>query len=74
MSKGSTHPALAQRRAIESSLGRLDRMTSADRLSAARRGKLDRHARAVWAARFPEEVPLVNGEVEWIALTSADLD
>jgi hypothetical protein len=28
----------------------------------------------VWAARYPDEVPTVNDEVERIALTLADLD
>jgi hypothetical protein len=27
-----------------------------------------------WAARYPEEVPLVNGELPWIGLRLADLD
>ena len=30
--------------------------------------------RQVWAGRYADEVPLVNGEVEWIALRLADLD
>lgn len=28
----------------------------------------------VWAARFPEEPPIVNGEFAWTACTLADRD
>lgn len=52
----------------------LARLGSAGRLAAYRAGKLDRHQRSVWAARYPDEPPLVNGELEWIALSLADLD
>ena len=48
-------------------LRRLDRMSSEERLRAARE-EFDRHQLALWAARYPEEAPLVNGEYEWIAL------
>jgi hypothetical protein len=27
-----------------------------------------------WATRYPEKVPLVNGEFEWIACNMADID
>jgi hypothetical protein len=30
--------------------------------------------RQVWARQYPDEVPLINGEVEWIALGLADHD
>jgi hypothetical protein len=49
-------------------------MTPHERRTAAREGSFDRHQRSIWAARFPEEVPLLNGEYEWIALSSADRD
>jgi hypothetical protein len=52
---------------------RLEAMTPAQRLDASRTA-LGPHERAVWAARYPEEMPLVNGEYEWIALLSADCD
>jgi hypothetical protein len=58
----------------ESFIDRLDRMGYERRLAAYRRGELTRRERTVWAARFPDEVPLVNGELEWIALAAADLD
>jgi hypothetical protein len=49
-------------------------MSAEERLRAARYGGFTGWERALWAARFPDEVPLVNGEYEWIALTLADLD
>lgn len=38
----------------------------------AARHEFDRDQSAIWAGRYPEEVPTVNGEVEWIALRLAD--
>jgi hypothetical protein len=52
----------------------LDRMMPVERLRAYRTGAFDRHERSVWVARYPEEAPIVNGELEWVALTMADLD
>ncbi|MGA8746594.1 MAG: hypothetical protein WB507_12140 [Solirubrobacterales bacterium] len=48
-------------------LQRLARMSPDERLRAAR-DQFDRRRLAIWAARYPKEVPLVNGEYEWIAL------
>jgi hypothetical protein len=45
----------------------LSRMTPTERISASRHGGFTRRERTIWAARFPEEVPLRNGEFEWIA-------
>jgi hypothetical protein len=59
---------------VESFIERLERMGYERRLAAYRAGRLTRRERTVWAARFPDEVPLINGELEWIALASADLD
>jgi hypothetical protein len=52
----------------------LDRMTPVERLRAYRAGTFDRRELATWSARFPEEAPLLNGELEWIARDMADLD
>jgi hypothetical protein len=52
----------------------LDRMTPAERLRAYRCGTFSAHECTIWAARFPEEAPLLNGEFEWIARSLADLD
>jgi hypothetical protein len=37
-------------------------------------GNFSRAELFAWAARYPEEVPLVNGELPWIGLRLADLD
>jgi hypothetical protein len=62
--------ASARRKAF---LAQLARMSTEERLRAARH-EFDRRQRSIWAGRYPEEVPTVNGEVEWIALGLADLD
>jgi hypothetical protein len=63
--------AVRRRRAF---LRRLERMTPEQRLRAARKGRLSRGELTLWAALYPEEAPLVNGELAWIALALADLD
>jgi hypothetical protein len=55
-------------------LNALEQMSEVERVRAARVGAFTHWERSVWAARFPEQVPLVNGEFEWIALSLADLD
>lgn len=52
----------------------LARMRPDERLAAYRAGAFTGAERTLWAANFPEEVPLVNDELEWIALAMADLD
>lgn len=53
---------------------RLARMSPRQRIEASRNGGFTRHERAVWACRYPDEVPTVNGEFEWLVLGSVDLD
>ena len=43
------------------------RMTPDQRVLEMRRGKLSLEQCAAWAARYPEQVPLVNGEFEYLA-------
>ncbi len=69
--EGAGGLSAAERRKVF--VARLDRMRPEERLRAAR-FEFDRTERAIWAGRYPEEVPTVNGEVEWIALRLADLD
>ncbi len=45
----------------------LRNMTAEERVRASRYS-MNRWERWVYAARYPDEVPLVNGELEWIAL------
>lgn len=65
---------LTARRRRRAFLRRLARMDPEQRLAAARSGRFSRGERALWAARYPEEAPLINGELAWIALGLADLD
>jgi hypothetical protein len=60
-------------RVIDRFVSELRRMTSAERIRASRYS-FNRWERWVWSARYPEEVPLVNGEPEWIGLNLADND
>lgn len=65
---------LIGRRRRRAFLHRLAVMSPEQRLAAAQAGRFSRAERALWAARYPEEPPLVNGEHAWNALGLADLD
>jgi hypothetical protein len=54
-------------RPIESFVSELRRMTPEERIRASRYS-FNQRERWVYAARYPEEVPTVNGELGWIAL------
>ena len=49
-------------------------MSAAERREAFESGRLSRPERALWAATYPDEVPLVNDELPWISLDLADID
>jgi hypothetical protein len=53
---------------------RLDALGHDGRLEHYERGELSMADLSLWAARYPDEAPLVNGEFAWISLTLADLD
>jgi hypothetical protein len=55
-------------RLIEPFLSELRRMTADERIRASRY-TMNRWEYWIYAARYPEEVPTVNGELERIALT-----
>jgi hypothetical protein len=57
----------AAERARCARLRRLWQMSAAQRIAGMRRGELTREELAAWSARHPEQVPLLNGEWEWIA-------
>jgi hypothetical protein len=59
---------------VDSFVSVLGRMTREERISASHHGGFTRWERWVWAARFPDEVPSLNGEFEWISANLADLD
>ncbi len=48
-------------------------LTAAERVTAMRRGELSLHQLCEWARRCPDEVPLVDGEYEFIALTTPEV-
>ena len=48
-------------------------MTPAQRVAAMRRGELNLLQCAAWAARYPEQVPLINGEFEYIAVLTPEV-
>ncbi len=49
-------------------------MTYAERVRAYRSGALSRHELSVAAARFPDQMPLLNDEYEWISTSLVDLE
>jgi hypothetical protein len=49
-------------------------MTPEGRRLAFDRGELSRADVVAWASRHPDEIPLINDEVPWIAATLADLE
>jgi hypothetical protein len=51
----------------EARLRALWEMTPNERVVAMRRGELTLEQCAAWAARHPEQVPLLNGEFEYLA-------
>ncbi|MHB1570194.1 MAG: hypothetical protein ACYCXW_11080 [Solirubrobacteraceae bacterium] len=47
-------------------------LTAEQRVEAMRHGALTLEQCAAWAARHPEQVPLVNGEFEYLAILSPE--
>jgi hypothetical protein len=59
--------------AREARLRSLWQMTVGGRIAAMRRGELTLEQCAAWAARYPEQVPIVNGEFEYIAMFTPEV-
>jgi hypothetical protein len=58
-------------RAVAERQARLEamwRMTPAQRVAAMRRGELTLEQCCAWAARHPDQIPMVHGEWEFIAV------
>lgn len=55
-------------KARDARLRALWEMTPGQRIAAMRRGELTLEQCAAWAARYPEQVPIVNGEFEYITM------
>lgn len=66
--------ASALARPVSERPSRLAAMTPEGRRFAYANGELTRAELFAWAALFPEEVPLIDGELPWIVATLADLD
>ena len=58
---------VTERRARQARLRALWQLTASERVAAMRRGELTLEQCAAWAARYPEQVPLLNGEFEYLA-------
>jgi len=61
-------------RVIDGFVAVLQRMTPEERIRASRHGGFTRWERWVWAARYPDEIPLINDEFEWIARNLVDIE
>lgn len=57
----------------DAQLQRLWSMTPAERVTAMRAGRLTPDQLSAWARRRPHEVPLLNGEFEFIAITTPEV-
>jgi hypothetical protein len=72
MSKTRQHITLDEQtitalRDREARLRALWQMTVSQRINAMRKGELSLEQCAAWAARYPEQMPLLNGEFEYLA-------
>ena len=63
----------AAERARHARLRRLWQMAPEQRVAAMRRGELTLEQLAAWSARHPEQVPMLNGEFEWIAIRTPEV-
>jgi hypothetical protein len=59
--------------ARDARLRALWQMTPAQRIAAMRRGELTLEQCAAWAARHPKQVPLLNGEFEYLAVFTPEV-
>jgi hypothetical protein len=60
-------------KARDARLRALWEMTPAQRVAAMRRGALTLEQCAAWAARYPKEVPLLNGEFEYLTMFTPEV-
>lgn len=59
--------AAASRARLEEQRRRMWAMTRSERVAAMRRGELNMLQCCAWAARYPDQVPRLNGEFEFLA-------
>ncbi|MFZ1153918.1 MAG: hypothetical protein WAN93_03325 [Solirubrobacteraceae bacterium] len=60
-------------KARDARLRALWEMTPAQRVASMRRGELTLEQCAAWAARHPDQVPLVNGEFEYLTMYTPEV-
>ncbi|MGA2164108.1 MAG: hypothetical protein ABSH36_06520 [Solirubrobacteraceae bacterium] len=60
-------------KARDARLRALWQMTPAQRVAAMRRGELSLEQCSAWAARYPEQVPIVNGEFEYLVMFTPEV-
>jgi hypothetical protein len=58
---------VAEHERLDEQLRRLWAMSPSERVAAMRRGELNMRQCCAWAGRHPDQVPLLNGEFEFIA-------
>jgi hypothetical protein len=58
---------VAEQGRLDEQLRRLWAMSPSERVAAMRRGELSMRQCCAWSARHPDQVPLLNGEFEFIA-------
>jgi hypothetical protein len=63
----------AARRARDAHLRHLWQMTAEQRIAAMRRGELTLSQLAAWSGRFPEQLPRIGDEFEWIAINTPEV-
>jgi hypothetical protein len=59
--------AVAERERLEEQLRRLWAMSPSERVAAMRRGELNMRQCCAWSSRHPEQIPLLDGEFEFLA-------
>jgi hypothetical protein len=67
-----TEQLVAAECARHARLRRVWQMSPDQRVAAMRRGELTVEQLAAWSARHPEQVPMLNGEFEWIAIRTPE--
>jgi hypothetical protein len=63
----ATRPAAAEPERLAEQLRELWAMTAPERVAAMRRGALNMRQCCAWAARYPDQLPRLNGEFEFLA-------
>jgi hypothetical protein len=58
---------VVERERLEEQLRRLWAMSPSERVAAMRRGELNMRQCCAWSARHSEQIPLLNGEFEFLA-------